>query len=185
MKHIIILTVLFCYNSILGQIPPSAIVSAPALESIAAKDALNSVKTLGEAAQQTSQLKQTYDLVKENAELLSKVNNLISKSIQSYNVLEKISETGINISKLYGLMQKAEEKGKSEKMIKGYLKTISSFNENSNQLNKDLTNVISNNVLKMNDFERITLLDRLEEKATVLKVKTDSLIEFLEYTINL
>lgn len=160
------------------------VVSAPALEVSQSKELANSIKTLGEAAKTTDQLSKTHKLLEDGAKILSTVNEALTTSHISYSILNMISETAAQLPQVYRLISKAETLGAWEDTIKGFVEINYSIGEDLERASSEVSNILSNNILRMDDADRLEQLQRIEDKLIHTKRRfngvKNTLEEFIE-----
>ena len=100
MRALSMLIALFCCSILTAQIG-TTVVSAPALETIAAKDAANTAQTLTETAKQTTELANTANMINQTLDWVQKVNTVISTGNHTYNIINNVSEVGILIDEIF------------------------------------------------------------------------------------
>lgn len=154
MKKSIVIILLFSYCLSYSQ---GGVVEAPLtdqlLSTLIGKDAVN-------WSNQLAQLKKNYEMVKKTVDDLKKVNEFISKSL--YTI-----EVGKKGEKLYALMDTTlkdikKNKNSSPKMKVQGIKMIEMILKDTGTVLDELFSIQSSNHYKMSDYERKTIIERLD-----------------------
>ena len=178
MRALSMLIALFCSSLLAAQIG-TTVVSAPALETIAAKDAANTAQTLTETAKQTTELANTANMINQTLDWVQKVNTVISTGNHTYNIINNVSEVGILIDEIFEAIGKAEADGESKKVIRLLLESTSKLLTENETVSIDLNDLVVDNRLIMDDAARLQFLKDLEEKTRRLKAECYNTLLFI------
>ena len=164
-----------------------AVVSAPVLEKTAFKELGETLKLTAEATKQTQELKQSYNLLKDTYDAIEKVSSQV-KGIKTVNKILKsqtsvIKKANTIHNKTYDLAKIDQARGKQNRKPQIFRDAVSQIVDDSYDYIEMLKMLTTTGQFKMNDYERINFIFKIESKIRHTHSKLDRIEQELDKQI--